>query len=230
MLKNFQFVDLTHPLTPAIPTWDRCCGFEHEITLDYDDCKTDPKFRTQQIKMHAGIGTHMDAPAHCIPGGLTIDQLPLDQLITECIVIDLSKQAHENFKITPEVVITFEKEVGKISKNSFVIFYTGWEDRWHDPKLYINNHIFPFLSEDVATLLLERKVAGIGVDTLSPDRPDSGFPMHKLMLGNSKYIVENIANAHKLPPIGSYTFALPLYFTSGTEAPIRCVALIKKKL
>lgn len=26
------------------------------------------EFRVQQFKMHAGIRTHMDAPAHCIPG------------------------------------------------------------------------------------------------------------------------------------------------------------------
>lgn len=67
----FTLVDLTHTLAPDIPSWSGTCGFRHEVKLDYADCKEDTpfsvKFRVQQIKMHAGIGTHMDAPAPAFP-------------------------------------------------------------------------------------------------------------------------------------------------------------------
>ena len=33
---------------------------------------------------------------------------------------------------------------------------------------------------------------GIGVDTLSPEDDKSKFAIHKLMLGNDKYMIENL--------------------------------------
>jgi kynurenine formamidase len=29
--------------------------------IDYSDCEGEDKFRVMKVKMHAGIGTHMDA-------------------------------------------------------------------------------------------------------------------------------------------------------------------------
>ena len=75
-------------------------GFNHDIKLDYPQTQGKVKFRVQQIKMHAGIGTHIDAPAHCIPNGLTIDQLDLENLIAPCMVIDISQKAHETYQLS----------------------------------------------------------------------------------------------------------------------------------
>jgi len=48
------------------------------------------------------------------------------------------------------------------------------------------------------------------------------------MLGNGKYLIENIANAHMLPLVGSYLLFAPLLIVGGTEAPVRLIGLIKK--
>lgn len=229
MLPNFTFIDLTHPLSSQTPTWNGRCGFVHECKLDYSDSQGEVKFRIQQLKMHAGIGTHMDAPAHCFPNEATIDQLTLDQLITNCLVIDVSGQSHATFSVEQKHIHQFEQKYGTIPQNSFVIVYTGWEKYWNHPDKYRNNHLFPNISKEAAKLLLERDIAGIGIDTLSPDRPNEGFAVHQLFLGAGKYIVENVANAHQLPPVGSYSLALPIYFTEGTEAPIRLIALVNKQ-
>lgn len=50
--------------------------------------------------------------------------------------------------------------------------------------------------------------------------------MHAAFLGANKYIVENVANAHLLPPKGSFIMALPLKTAGGTEAPVRLIALL----
>lgn len=84
---------------------------------------------------------------------------------------------------------------------------------------------FPSLSAEAAQLLIERGIAGIAIDTLSPDCPGSGDPVHRIMLSNNKYMIENIAHADQLPPVGAYVIALPLKIES-TEAPIRVVGLI----
>ena len=36
------------------------------------------------------IGTHVDAPCHQIAGGDTLDDLPLERLVTDAVTIDVS--------------------------------------------------------------------------------------------------------------------------------------------
>lgn len=222
----YKIIDLTHILHEGIPTWDGGCGFHHEVGLDYHQCLTDVKFRVQNIKMNAGIGTHMDAPAHCIPSSTTIDQLQLNDLIAPCVVIDVSKDAHERYSVSISDIESFEKEHGVIEPGSFVMVRTGWEKFWNDPEQYRNNYIFPSVSEHAAKFLLDRQIVGLGIDTLSPDRAEDGFPVHGLLLGAGKYIIENVANSESLLPVGSFTLALPIKIKDGTEAPIRLVAFL----
>ena len=79
------YLDLTHLLSKDIPSWDGSCGFKLSIETDYKDCTPPNLFRSQHIQTRAGMGTHMDAPAHCIPGGKTIDTLELTDLVTHCV-------------------------------------------------------------------------------------------------------------------------------------------------
>lgn len=222
----FSLVDLTHTIEESSPTWDANCGFFLETKKDYRDASSAVRFRVQSFHMNAGIGTHLDAPAHCIQGGCTIDQIPLSHLLARCVVIDVSKKADENYQVSCEDVALFEKEYGLISKESFVMVKTGWERFWEEPETYRNNYKFPTLSADTAQMLLERNIVGIGIDTLSPDRASDGFPVHKFMLGAGKYIVENAANLNFLPPIGSFILTLPIKVKEATEAPVRLVGFV----
>lgn len=222
---KINFVDLTHTLSPEIPCWDSGCGFQQQIKHDYADSGTDVKFRVQQLIMNSGIGTHMDAPAHCVPNGFTISDIPLESLIIPCVVIDVSAKAHEKYSVTPEDIHEYEDEYGIIKRNSFVIIYTGWERFWNKPDMYRNGLVFPCVSKKTAELLLNRSVTGIGIDTLSPDRADDNFPVHQVLLSAGKYIIENVANAKRLPPVGSYICVLPIKIKGGTEAPVRLVGM-----
>ncbi len=224
----FQLVDLTHTLTVEAPSWNGSCGFSHDIKLNYENSTTEVKFRVQQIKMHAGIGTHVDAPAHCIPGGKCIADLTLNELIAPCVMIDVTDKAHARYSVTIDDITAFETQYGPIPSGSLVIFHTGWERFWTTPNEYRNQYFYPSVSKAVAELLLQRNVVGLAIDTLSPDRPSDGFPVHQLILGAGKYIVENIANAIKLPATGAYCLTLPIKTQDGTEAPARLVGCIPK--
>jgi kynurenine formamidase len=225
----YKVIDLSHSLNEKKPSWNGGCGFTHEAKLNYSDHKENEQgFRVQQIKMHAGIGTHIDAPAHCIPGGATVEALPLEQLIRPCLCIDVSKSAQEDFMLQPEGIDAFEKKHRPIADGDFVIVYTGWDQHWHQADRYRNQYQFPSISANAAKLLLKRNIAGIGIDTLSPDCPSNGFPVHQHLLSAGKYIVENVAQASLLPAVGSFSMALPMKGEGLTEAPIRLIALIPK--
>ncbi|MBA3537226.1 MAG: cyclase family protein [Tatlockia sp.] len=224
----YQIIDLTHTLDELTPSWDSSCGFKCQLSFDYADCDTHVQFRVQEIKMPAGIGTHMDAPAHCIPNGTTIDQLPLSKFLAPCNVINISESAHEYFSLLPQDIAHFESSHGSILPGSFVMVQTGWEQFWSDQKKYRNNYIFPSVSAEAAIILLKKGVCGLGIDTLSPDRPEDGYPVHQLFLSNGKYLIENAANLANLPAQGSFILALPIKIRDATEAPIRLIGLINK--
>lgn len=226
-LHNFKLIDLTHPLTPTIPTWNGTCGFEQSLKMDYEQgC------RVQAVKMHAGIGTHMDAPSHFIRDGLSIADIPLEKLVVPVCVIDVSNKNDPTYMVSEQDLISYENTFSRIPKNSLVIAYTGWDQYWNDPIHYRNpdeagNMKFPGFSAKVAEILTNREIAGIGIDTLSPDGSDMTFPVHHIVLGAGCYIIENLTNCHKLPPVGAYAIALPLKVHGGTESAIRAIGLIK---
>lgn len=222
----YKLVDLTHALDENAPSWSGECGFKHEIKLDYDDCPTDVKFRVGQFAMHAGIGTHIDAPSHCISENRTIDQLLLSELVSLCVVIDVSAKAHERYSVNEQDIALFEGRYGVIPESAFVMIKTGWERFWNEPEKYRNDYIFPSVSKEAAIMLLNRGVSGIGIDTLSPDRPENGFVVHQLFLGADKYIIENAMNLAAMPQSGSFIMALPMKVKGATEAPVRLIGLI----
>lgn len=226
----FTLIDLTHPLSPGMPSWDGTCGFVHQTVLDYSEGNTTVAFKVQEITMQAGIGTHMDAPAHCIPQGKTIDQISLDECLAPCIIIDVSAIADEHFILSKSHVDQFEQQYGLITEGTFVIVRTGWEQYWSTPTLYRNELQFPSISIEAALHLLKRNIIGLGIDTLSADTIKSGYPVHQAILGSGKYLVENIAYAAKMPPIGGYTLAAPIFIKEATEAPIRLLGLVPKTL
>ncbi len=222
----FKVIDLTHSLNPDIPTWNGGCGFTQQRVLDHDTNKA-YSFRTHHITMEEGIGTHIDAPLHTTPGAKDIASLELKELIAPAIVIDVSAKATEYYRVGIDDIHAFEKIHGAIAPGTFVIIHTGWSRFWSTPAQYRNNLQFPSLDHAAAELLVhKRNIIGLGIDTLSPDCPiHNEYPVHNTVLGANKYIVENIVNAELLPPIGSYTFALPIKIQGGTEAPVRLVGL-----
>jgi kynurenine formamidase len=224
----YKIIDLTHTLDASAPGWNDRCGFTMDRALDYQQCTTEVKFRAHKITMTAGMGTHMDAPVHCIPGGHSIDDLSLEDLIVPCVMIDVSRSVgeNENYRFSTVALEAFEKLYGTISAGSLVIVNTGWHRFWGDAEQYRNNYQFPSISIEAAQLLLERGVVGLGIDTFSADRPVDEFCVHGAFLGAGKYLVENIKDAHLLPPLGSFVGVFPLKLKGGSESPIRLVSFV----
>jgi kynurenine formamidase len=228
MFEHVKCIDLTHVLSEEAPTWNGSCGFFLEKKQDYDQI-----FRVQQIKMHAGVGTHMDAPCHCILEGNAIADIPLESFIVPACVIDVSLRAHADYVVSEQDIEEYELAFGKIPKNALVIAYTGWSRFWPDSIAYRNPDAqgkmhFPAVSKKAAEMLIQRDAAGLAIDTLSPDCSDPTYPVHHLLLGAGKYIIENIADCSHMPPKGGHVVALPLRISEAAEAPMRIIGLIPK--
>lgn len=212
MFNKCILIDLSHALDEKAPSWDGKCGFEMgEFTVGM--------FRINRYEMAAGMGTHIDAPAHCIPGGASVDQLPLKFM--PGAVIDVKCSADDLVSVRD--IENFERLHGPIEPGSAVLIKTGWERFWGEPERYRH---FPGVSKEAAEFLLNRQIAGLCIDTLSPDQAGSDFPVHQVLLGAGKFIVENAANLGGLPPKGSTILALPMKIKGGTESPVRLVGFV----
>lgn len=223
---SYKLIDLTHTLTSSTPSWDGGCGYHLMTDHDYLDDSSVPFFKVQSLSMPCGIGTHMDAPAHCIKGAATIDQISMDLLINPGIVIDISDRLHADNCLTAHDIQAFEARNGRIEKNCCVLINTGWHQYWNTPKLYHNQFYFPYVHSEAADLLCHRNIRALCIDTLSPDRPDSGYPVHSLLLSQHILIVENVANLSQLPPNDFSVTIAPLMLGSATESPVRMWATI----
>ncbi len=219
LFQKAMIIDLTHALSAQIPSWDGSLAF----SLRNED----------QISMLTSTGTHIDAPAHFIKEGMTIDQLPIHRLFGPACVIDVSKKADADYQVSPQDVEEYEAKYGPIPEHSIVVGYTGWSRHWNNPKAYRNADSsdlphYPTFAASTIELLLTRKIAGVAIDTLALEPINSSFPAHQLLLGSGKFIIENLANASQLPPKGAYILALPLKIEKCGEAPARVFAILQE--
>lgn len=226
LFENVTIIDLTHPLSASIPTWDNSCGFQLNIGIENDE-----------ISINTSAGTHIDAPAHFFKEKCSIDAMPLNQLLVRACVIDVSEIADAHYAISLSDIQSYEATYGQILTNSLVIAYTGWSRYWNDTKSYRNvdangDMHFPVFSIQAIEYLVSRKIVGIGIDTFAPEPirfSNPFYPIHDVLFREGKYIIENMANCALLPPSGSYIIALPLKIQNGGEAPARVIALIPEQ-
>ena len=185
-------------------------------------------------------GTHLDAPIHFAEGKLTTDRIPLERLIAPAVVIDVADRAAANadYRLTAEDIRAWESRHGTIAAGTIVLLRTGWGKRWPDRKAYFGddtpgsteNLHFPSYGEDAARLLVERRVAAIGVDTASIDYGQSkDFIVHRIVNGADIPGLENIAHLDRLPARGAYVMALPMKIAGGSGGPVRIVGLVETR-
>jgi len=178
----------------------------------------------------------MDAPAHFPPGTTTIDKIAPEKFFGPAVVLDVAKEAERDpdYQLNPKKIADWEEKHGKIPEGAIVVLRTGWSTRWPDVARYRNQDVngvmhFPGFSVEAAKVLLERKVSGLGCDTLSIDPGNSlDFPVHHLVLGAGVYQLENLADLSGLPEAGASLVAAPIKLEGGSGGAVRVFALVEK--
>lgn len=232
-----RWVDLTHELAEDSPFWPTAEGFRHEVA-SYGPTPGGWFYSSYNLHLSEHGGTHLDAPIHFAAGKQTTDQIPLDRLIGQAAVIDVSaaSAANRDYRFTVADVEAWERANGRLPDGAILLFRTGFSKFWPDRKRYMGtdergpeavaNLHFPGLSEELARFLVEqRKIAAVGLDTPSLDYGQSkDFIAHRILLGANIPGFENVADLHLLPPKGATVVALPVKIKGGSGGPLRIVA------
>lgn len=164
------------------------------------------------------IGTHVDAPAHQILDGDTLDDISLDRLVTEAVTLDFTTHAKG-----PLSSADVEPHLDRLSEGDFVFIATGNDGNWNG-EAYWTGWCYP--DAEASRAIIARGVSGIGFDGPSADPVDTTtFDLHRLWLGAGRLIVENLRHLTELPPRARVVVA-PMKVKRANGAPARVFALL----
>jgi arylformamidase len=210
-----KVVDLTQSMTNGMPVME---GITPPRFRDLAEVAADG-YAMSEYTFINHTGTHVDAPAHQIDGGATLDDIPLDRLVTEALTIDLT--AHEPGPVGLAVLGRFLPEV---RRNDIVLLRSGNAANW-GTDAYWHGWCYPDAAAAVA--LVEAGVSGVGFDGPSADPVDStDYELHHVWLAGGAIILENLAAMDQLPARCRIVVA-PLKVSGANGGPARVLALVE---
>ncbi|NLU82716.1 cyclase family protein [Rhodococcus sp. HNM0569] len=233
--------DLTHVVDEHFPVWPGSRRFAMRTVADNKNNDTGslgsllPQsiFYVNELSYDEHTGTHVDAPAHADPDGITVERIPVENLTAPLVVIDIAARAasdHDALLSTADID-QWERLHGRIPERAFVALHSGWQSRLSEPGAFTNQdatgvqHTPGFAREAVERLVHERSVVGIGTDTLSIDAGrDTSYSAHLAALGSGIYAVEVLADLHAVPASGATVFVGAPTHAGGSGGPARVLA------
>jgi arylformamidase len=203
------WIDISVPLRTGMVHWP---GDPPTRISRVQDLARGDSCTVSHIEMCAHAGTHMDAPAHFIQGGSTIDRMPVDAVVGPARVIAIRDQV----SITPE-----ELAEHRIRRGERLLFKTQSSERCRDTDVFSPD--FVSISPETAEYLAGRKVRLVGVDSLSVGSTNAdGDETHRILLGAGVWIVEGL-DLSKVEPGPVHLVCLPLKLEGAEGAPARAI-------
>jgi arylformamidase len=168
-----------------------------------------------ELSLSAHTGTHVDAPAHFIPGGAGVDALDLNVLVGPAFVVEVL----DADVITAEVLESLKIPQG-IKR---LLFKTRNSRCWLQNNDSFDQD-FVALTQNAARYLIDRGIQLVGIDYLSVAPFENGVPTHRELLGAGIVVVEGL-NLNGIEP-GRYQLAvLPLKIAALDGAPARAILI-----
>jgi kynurenine formamidase len=226
-----RVLDLSYAINDTLVAWPGDTRvFETQVNASVEK----NGYFTRSFWMLEHYGTHLDAPIHFPPGKTTVDKIPAKRFFGPAVVLDVRADAEKNadFLLPVSRVEDWEKRHGRIPEGAIVLLRTGWSARWPDAQRYRNQDAqgrmhFPGYSVDAVKVLIERKVSGLGCDTLSADYGAStDFAVHHLALGAGLYHLENLSDLSEVPEAGAFLVVAPIKLEGGSGGAVRVFALV----
>ncbi len=229
LLAPDRLVDLTQPLGESTILWPGSRPFEAETTVDH--ATHGAYARDLALPEHAG--THVDAPAHFDRDGATADRIPLAMLVRPAVRLDVRVLVGDDpsFALSAADVEELEQRDGPIPPDCAVLVHTGWDRHMDDPVTYSGGETtsFPGVGTDAARLLVARRIAGIGIDTMGVDPGGSlRFAAHRITMPAGLWHAEGLVGLERVPVRGAWVVVGALPIVGGSGSPARIFAVIPR--
>jgi len=191
--KKVKYIDLSQKIDHDIPGYPG----DIKVSLVRDKSIDADKYNAYSLSTGLHAGTHIDCPMHLLKSEKTIAEYPLESFIGRGCLIDARAESEIDYKAEYD---------NKICQRDIVLILTG-VDALYGGDHYYNDH--PVITEKLARFFVSREIKMLGVDMPSPDF--SPFPVHKILLANGIFILENLAKLDQLIGTGHFeVHAVPL--------------------
>jgi len=201
------WIDISTPVRTGMAVWPGDPPTQVSRVLDLE--RGDPCTLTR-IEMCAHAGTHMDAPAHCLPGGPGMDALPLDVGMGRARVIAIADSA---------AVTVEELAAQRIRRGERILLKTRNSSRISDFGVFQEDYVS--LTPQAARYLAERGPRLLGLDALSAGGPgEDGEAVHRELLGAGIWLLEGL-DLSRVQAGPVLLACLPLRLDGAEGAPAR---------
>jgi len=227
-----ELVDLTNTFGVGAPVWS---GFgQATMSAASDPTTHEPYtiekhgFRTTFYSMVGQYGTHVDPPAHFDPNGITMDKIPLKDMILPLVVFDVTPLLGKdpNHALTVDDIQEWEKEHGEVPEGSFAALRTDMYKDWDTDPERFKRFPFPAWSLDAFKFLIEQRgVTAIGHEALDTDATES-MESEIWLLQNDHYQIEVMANLDQVPATGAVIVVTWPKVENGLGFPARAFAIL----
>jgi len=191
-----MIIDLSVPLSDRTPVYPG----DPEVRIRPWAFIERDGYYMNSLKLGEHSGTHVDAPAHFVPGGKTVDEIPLDKFMGRGFVVDV--RGGEGAVRLDEI-----PDTGYYDR--ITLFLTGGRE----------------LSPEVALFLVAEGVKAVGTDAMSIG--DS--TVHTILLSEEVPIFENLRNLELLLGREFQFIGFPLKIAGGSGSPVRAVAILPEE-
>jgi kynurenine formamidase len=227
-----QFVDLTHSFGPDTPVWS---GFGQAKMMPAGDPSTRQPytiakdgFRATLYELVGQYGTHVDPPAHFAEDGITMDRIPLKQMILPLVVFDatplLVKEPDHAFSVAD--LRAWEKVHGRVPNRAFAALRTDMSKDWDRAPEQFKRSPFPAWSlETVKFLVEQRNVTALGHESMDTDTTEK-MESETYLLRQGRYQIEVMDNLDRVPPTGAVIVVTWPKVRDGLGFPARAFAIL----
>ena len=222
--------DLSQPLESGMPVYPGTPPVEIERTATV----AEDGYATTGLSFDSHTGTHIDAPAHMLADGRTLDSFDPETFrfiaaVADCRPLE-PRSAIEPDDLEAATTGLGDELAGPDGEVDLLLCRTGWERHWRSDQYF--DH--PYLTNESGEWLVDRRL-NLGIDApnvdpspgnhADPNEPE-GYPFHHVMFAAERVLLENLRGFEPLPTDESFAVhAYPLPVSNADGAPVRCVAV-----
>ena len=202
----FEILDLTKTLDEKLSVYTEGAYSDPPLQIETWCTIQEQGYKVSRLSMGTQTGTHIDAPAHFVLDGATLETLPLQALIGPYLWLDIDQITQDELN-----------EVQSSSKRESILFLTSLKQTQRE------------ISEEVFKTLLKLPcpvwviVYGVQVEEREP------YYFHKALAEAGKYLIEDLDEtmAMRVRADGE-VIALPLRLSGTSGSP--CRVLVKQSV
>ena len=210
-----RMIDLTQVIQPTAPDAQRKFVVRIHDALEEIPGKVRPEgewYVMSDVDLMGHVGTHIEAPFHCLKKGADLSQIPLDRLGGDAVILNLVN-AKAAGGVTLQQVQDAAKTAGGVRKGDIVFCRMG-------PT--------PYFSTASLKWLVGQGMKMMGVDSagveLADDKTHANVN-HLVLFRAGIPLIENLANLDRVSRPRVKVYALPVPVRGLDAFPLRVIAV-----